>query len=173
MEFSCAQLCIAQHKDVYLLKLVQRRVMMMISGLEHLSYEASVPTKNTPNHAPLFTPLSPPPLPYSWLERRIGITKGMDDLKLCQFIYALLGPVNNFTYLHVQLRSASRLVEANITPVFIRGKKEDPGNYLPVNLTSIPGKVMERVILEAVSIHMDDKKVIRRVSMDSLKVNHV
>ncbi|KAJ7427093.1 hypothetical protein WISP_09619 [Willisornis vidua] len=34
-------------------------------------------------------------------------------------------------------------------------------DYQTVSLTSIPGKVMELVILEAISIHMDDKKVIR------------
>ncbi|KAJ7396395.1 hypothetical protein BTVI_145453 [Pitangus sulphuratus] len=39
--------------------------------------------------------------------------------------------------------------------------KEDAGNYRPVSLTSIPGKVTECLILEAISIHMEDKKMIR------------
>ncbi|RMC05184.1 hypothetical protein DUI87_18368 [Hirundo rustica rustica] len=51
--------------------------------------------------------------------------------------------------------------KANITLVFKKGKKEDPGNFWPVSLTSIPGKVMEHLILEAISIHKGEKKLIR------------
>ncbi|KAJ7399009.1 hypothetical protein BTVI_119316 [Pitangus sulphuratus] len=49
--------------------------------------------------------------------------------------------------------------KANVTLIFKKGKKEDPGNYQPVMVTSISGKMMERLILEAISIHMEDKKM--------------
>ena len=48
-----------------------------------------------------------------------------------------------------------------VTPIFKKGKKEDPGNYRPVSLTSIPGKVMEQLILEAIIKQVEEKKVIR------------
>jgi len=51
--------------------------------------------------------------------------------------------------------------KANVTPVFMEDKKENPGNYRPVSLTSIPGKVMEQLILEAIMKQMEEKKVIR------------
>ncbi|KAJ7420299.1 hypothetical protein WISP_49217 [Willisornis vidua] len=49
----------------------------------------------------------------------------------------------------------------NVIQVFKKGKKEDLGNYQLVSSTSIPGKVMKCLILVAISIHMEDKKVIR------------
>ncbi|KFV73012.1 hypothetical protein N308_11270, partial [Struthio camelus australis] len=50
--------------------------------------------------------------------------------------------------------------KASLTPVFQKGKKEEPGNYRPVSLPSIPGKVMEQLLLEVITKHLEDKKVI-------------
>ena len=35
---------------------------------------------------------------------------------------------------------------ANVTPIFKKGQKSSPANYRPISLTSVVGKVMEKVI---------------------------
>ncbi|PKU42753.1 rna-directed dna polymerase from mobile element jockey- hypothetical protein [Limosa lapponica baueri] len=49
---------------------------------------------------------------------------------------------------------------ANVIPISKRVNEEDPGNCRLVSLTSVLGKVMERIILEAITKRVKDKKVI-------------
>lgn len=50
--------------------------------------------------------------------------------------------------------------KANVPPVFQKGKKENAGNYKPVSLTSIPGRVIEQILMEAIFKYIM-KKMIR------------
>ncbi|KAF1454281.1 hypothetical protein FQV07_0012639, partial [Pygoscelis papua] len=50
---------------------------------------------------------------------------------------------------------------ANVSPIYKKGQKEDPGNYRPVSLTSVPGKIMERFILRVLTRQVRDNQGIR------------
>ncbi|KFP82887.1 hypothetical protein N311_00801, partial [Apaloderma vittatum] len=49
---------------------------------------------------------------------------------------------------------------ANITPIYKNGRKDDLGNYRPVSLTSVPGKLVEQIILNSITQHTQDNQVI-------------
>ncbi|CAM4630454.1 unnamed protein product [Lepidochelys kempii] len=44
--------------------------------------------------------------------------------------------------------------------IYKKGNKGNPGNYRPVSLTSVPGKIMEQIIKESICKHLEDNKVI-------------
>ncbi|GAB0179194.1 mitochondrial enolase superfamily member 1 [Grus japonensis] len=50
---------------------------------------------------------------------------------------------------------------ANVTPIYKKGQKEDVGNYRPVSLALVPGKVMKQIILSAITWHVQGNQVIR------------
>ena len=49
---------------------------------------------------------------------------------------------------------------ANITPIFKKGSTLDPANYRPVSLTSVPCKVMEKIIRNTIFKHLINENLI-------------
>ena len=50
---------------------------------------------------------------------------------------------------------------ASVTPIYKKGCREDPGNFRPVSLTLVLGKVMEQIGLREITWHVRDKQGIR------------
>ena len=50
---------------------------------------------------------------------------------------------------------------ANVTPIHKKGPRTDPGNYRPVSLTSVPGKLMEAIVKDVMQKHLSTGKLIR------------
>ena len=50
--------------------------------------------------------------------------------------------------------------EANVTPIYKKGKSHIPGNYRAVSLTSLAGKFMERLIRDAIMTHMTENDLL-------------
>jgi hypothetical protein len=50
--------------------------------------------------------------------------------------------------------------EANVTPIFKKGCKKIPANYRPVSLTSVPCKIMERMIRDIIMKYLLDNDLV-------------
>jgi hypothetical protein len=51
--------------------------------------------------------------------------------------------------------------KANVTPIFKKGTKGDPGNYRPVSLTSVPCKMLETIVKDRLMNHLLENNLIR------------
>jgi len=49
---------------------------------------------------------------------------------------------------------------ANVTPIFKKGAKTDPGNYRPVSLTSVCCKMLESLLKNAIVTHLEANNLI-------------
>ena len=49
---------------------------------------------------------------------------------------------------------------ANITPIFKKGQKYDPGNYRPISLTCIASKLLEHIIYSSIMTHASDHNIL-------------
>ena len=51
---------------------------------------------------------------------------------------------------------------ANVTPIYKKGNKSSPGNYRPVSLTSVCGRILESIIKDEVVDHLERNKLIKK-----------
>ena len=49
---------------------------------------------------------------------------------------------------------------ANVTPIFKKGTKADPGNYRPVSLTSVCCKILETLVRDGIMSHLESNNLI-------------
>ncbi len=52
---------------------------------------------------------------------------------------------------------------ANVTGIFEKGTKGDPGNYRPVSLTSLPCNVMESILKDGIMNHLMENNLIKEL----------
>ena len=67
-------------------------------------------------------------------------------------IAKLLSAIYQHSWLSGEVPEAWRLADG--TPIYKKGHKEDPGNYRPVSLTSVPGKVLRNVLSKDGANHL-------------------
>lgn len=62
--------------------------------------------------------------------------------------------------------------KVKVTLVFKKSKKENLGNCMSVNLTTIPRNMMDQLILETISKYIKDRKVIGSSQHGFMKGSH-
>lgn len=80
----------------------------------------------------------------------------------CWKSWATLSPGLSLLFLNGlgSTERSSELEAGKCCPIFKKGKKDDPGNYMPVTLTGVPGKIMEKVTLGLSEKHSRDNAVV-------------
>ncbi len=48
-------------------------------------------------------------------------------------------------------------------PIYKKGSRNDAGNYRPVSLTAVVGKLLESVIRDALQKHLEDNNLIKNI----------
>ena len=49
--------------------------------------------------------------------------------------------------------------QANVSAIFKQGERQQPDNYRPISLTSVPRKLMEKIIRDTIVQHMEQNNL--------------
>jgi len=88
--------------------------------------------------------------------------------ELADVIAKLLSTVYQHSWSMGEVLEDWRLV--SVTPIYKKGCKDDPGNHRPIMLTSVPGKVMEQIVLSVIIWQVQDSQRIRPSKHGFVKV---
>lgn len=78
--------------------------------------------------------------------------RGLSELK--EVLTEPLSIIHQQSWLTGEVPADSK--PANVMPIYKRREKEDPGNYRPICLTSVLGKVMEQTAVSAIMCQVQD-----------------
>lgn len=51
--------------------------------------------------------------------------------------------------------------DANVVPLFKKGKRNQPQNYRPVSLTSVVGKILEKIMKDHITLHLEKFQLLK------------
>ena len=91
-----------------------------------------------------------------------GILKLLKELNVEKGCGPDLIPIRVVKYAAEEIATKDWLT-TNITPIFKKGKKSDPGNYRPVSLTSVCCKILEHIIYSQIMNHLDDNSILVKI----------
>ncbi|KAK4830373.1 hypothetical protein QYF61_010468 [Mycteria americana] len=100
------------------------------------------------------------PHPWSIFEQKVKFEESLVQCKLWKGIFERGKESVEVLGIEVRFPGCNWRL-ANVMPIFKKGRKEDPGNYRPVSLTSVPGKLMEQIILSAITQHVENNQGIK------------
>ncbi|CAM4524930.1 unnamed protein product [Lepidochelys kempii] len=80
----------------------------------------------------------------------------LKELK-CEIV-ELLTMVCKLSFMSVTVSNDWKI--ANVTPIFKKGSRGDPGNYRLVSLTSVPGKLVETIVKNKIVRHLEEHKLL-------------
>jgi hypothetical protein len=94
-----------------------------------------------------------------------GAAPGLDGISpkvLKELRFELVGSLRNLFQKSLDLTQVpTDWKKATVTPIYKKGPKNNPANYRPVSLTSIPCKVMETVIKNKMMQHLQSLNLIK------------
>ena len=98
-------------------------------------------------------------------EINVNKTAGVDGIHpklLFELKNELANPLSKLFSLSVELSIVPQdWRDANVTPLFKKGSRNQPENYRPISLTSIIGKILESIIKDNLVKHLESYNLIR------------